>query len=146
MRKPSDPRKDMKHPTKYLAENRIMDFTTDGNPTVAKMLDFLHKLPPQVNRNDAVVSFTNSAYGNSARSVAINWEETVLNESFDEQMMLYTSRVQKYEAELKAFEEYNKRKAAGEKEALEDEVARLEQRLAAKKAQLAEKDNAANNP
>lgn len=93
-------------------------------------------LPDFVADANIELEFNNSFY---SKNIAAVWLENIPNKEYYSEMALYNEALDKYEIALKEFEEYQKRKAQGEQESLENEVLRLRRRLAIKEQELANK-------
>lgn len=138
MKKPVDPReKDLKEPKLIIQEDRHETYLSrevllsiildDWNDVKSACAQLGHHI---INGPRIDFDFRRLTY-------RIEYE----NRNYALEKAAYDAAVLHYEEELKAFNAYQTRKQAGEEEALDDQIERLERRLSMLKAQKAEKES-----
>ena len=142
MKKPTDPRNHgLMNPKTYITVHESRSVSAPSGPTVATVKELI-KLVPNHIPDFNIKLIINHKYGYySPISMTAAWEENIPNKELYKEMALYKAAIDKYESDLKDFAEYQKRKAQGEQESLEDEIARLKNRLAIKEQELAKRFN-----
>lgn len=85
-----------KKPKQYLKKNITVWSSNDGTTTLA---DILYLIPDEIPAEDINISIT-QATGNGAAIVQASYSVSVMNVSYDEQMLLYEQKLQQYEKEL----------------------------------------------
>jgi len=138
MKKPIDPRNHMKKPEQYkqhYASSRVK--IVGGTVTVKNIKELINQLPKDI--ADENITIEHDGSRSFTHYVIAEWTESKQNVMFDLETQEYNKALEKFREEMKAFEDHIKRKIAGEKEDLVDEIARLEARLLAKKNELANK-------
>jgi len=141
MKKPVDPRKSIPAPRKFLSKLNGTSAVCNGELTVNHILNSIKSLPDNLDLNSVYVEVSQKTIWTNNSTIKFKWEEQVPNPNYDLEIKAYNDLYEQFVIDIKAYNEYERKKISREKEDLVDEIARLRQRLVDKEAELASKND-----
>lgn len=141
MKKPVDPRKSIPAPRKFLSKLKATSAECNGELTVNHILNSIKSLPDNLDLNSVYVELSQKTIWTNNSTIKFKWEEQIPNPNYDLEIKAYNDLYEQFVIDIKAYNEYERKKISKEKEDLADEIARLRQLLADKEAELASKND-----